>query len=191
MSTKERCGAKTKSGTPCRSWAMDNGRCRMHGGTNTGAPKGNKNALKHGEHETIFYDTLDEEEQGLWSDIRTDALAQVNEQIRLTVIRMRRMMNRLQELQQHDFTTIERSYKSGMGPEGPVDYEETKDRATLGQIQDIEDAITRVQGKHHRLLKLKHQILEGTEGDDEKIEELLTKLDNIRSPRGSYQSPDI
>ncbi|WP_425516632.1 hypothetical protein [Sphingobium phenoxybenzoativorans] len=23
-------------------------RCRMHGGTNPGAPKGNKNALKHG-----------------------------------------------------------------------------------------------------------------------------------------------
>lgn len=27
---------------------MKNGRCRMHGGTNPGAPKGNKNALKHG-----------------------------------------------------------------------------------------------------------------------------------------------
>jgi hypothetical protein len=26
---------------------MANGRCRMHGGT-AGAPKGNKNALKHG-----------------------------------------------------------------------------------------------------------------------------------------------
>ncbi len=27
---------------------MKNGRCRMHGGTNPGAPKGNQNALKHG-----------------------------------------------------------------------------------------------------------------------------------------------
>lgn len=28
------CGAKcrTKSGAPCSSWAMKNGRCRMHGG---------------------------------------------------------------------------------------------------------------------------------------------------------------
>ncbi len=26
---------------------MKNGRCRMHGGTNPGAPKGNQNALKH------------------------------------------------------------------------------------------------------------------------------------------------
>jgi len=26
---------------------MKNGRCRMHGGKSTGAPKGNQNALKH------------------------------------------------------------------------------------------------------------------------------------------------
>jgi hypothetical protein len=29
---------------------MANGRCRMHGGTNPGAPKGNRNAWKNGEH---------------------------------------------------------------------------------------------------------------------------------------------
>jgi uncharacterized protein YjcR len=29
---------------------MPNGRCRMHGGTSPGAPKGNKNALKHGRY---------------------------------------------------------------------------------------------------------------------------------------------
>ena len=28
-------------GTPCQSPAMANGRCRMHGGTSPGAPKGN------------------------------------------------------------------------------------------------------------------------------------------------------
>jgi hypothetical protein len=27
---------------------MPNGRCRMHGGPSPGAPKGNKNAYKHG-----------------------------------------------------------------------------------------------------------------------------------------------
>lgn len=43
-----RCGAKTRSGIPCKSPAMANGRCRMHGGKSTGPPKGNKNALKHG-----------------------------------------------------------------------------------------------------------------------------------------------
>ena len=26
------CGAKTRSGEPCKKWAMPNGRCRLHGG---------------------------------------------------------------------------------------------------------------------------------------------------------------
>ena len=29
---------------------MPNGRCRMHGGKSPGAPKGNKNAFKHGHY---------------------------------------------------------------------------------------------------------------------------------------------
>jgi uncharacterized protein YjcR len=29
---------------------MPNGRCRMHGGTSPGAPKGNKNAFQHGRY---------------------------------------------------------------------------------------------------------------------------------------------
>jgi uncharacterized protein YjcR len=29
---------------------MPNGRCRLHGGKSTGAPRGNKNALKHGRY---------------------------------------------------------------------------------------------------------------------------------------------
>jgi hypothetical protein len=29
---------------------MPNGRCRMHGGLSLGAPKGNRNAFKHGRY---------------------------------------------------------------------------------------------------------------------------------------------
>lgn len=44
-----RCGAKTRSGSPCRSPAVrGRARCRMHGGTNRGAPRGNRNAHVHG-----------------------------------------------------------------------------------------------------------------------------------------------
>jgi hypothetical protein len=50
MLSSPRCGAKTRSGKPCRSPAMDGKkRCRMHGGApGSGAPPGNKNAVKHG-----------------------------------------------------------------------------------------------------------------------------------------------
>jgi hypothetical protein len=44
------CGARTRNGSPCRSAAMPNGRCRMHGGMSPGAPKGNTNAFKHGHY---------------------------------------------------------------------------------------------------------------------------------------------
>lgn len=49
-----RCGAKTRIGTPCKSSAMKNGRCRMHGGKSTGpkTPEGIERIrqahLKHG-----------------------------------------------------------------------------------------------------------------------------------------------
>jgi len=45
-----RCGAKTRQKTPCQSPAMTNGRCRMHGGKSSGAPKGKSNGnYKHGQ----------------------------------------------------------------------------------------------------------------------------------------------
>lgn len=44
-----RCGAKTRRGTACRSPAMKNGRCRMHGGKSPGAPCDNENGnFRHG-----------------------------------------------------------------------------------------------------------------------------------------------
>jgi uncharacterized protein YjcR len=50
MLSSPRCGAKTRSGKPCMSPAVHGKkRCRMHGGApGSGAPRGNKNALKHG-----------------------------------------------------------------------------------------------------------------------------------------------
>ena len=50
MHLSPRCGARTRQHTPCRSPAMANGRCRMHGGASPGAPKGNANAYKHGRY---------------------------------------------------------------------------------------------------------------------------------------------
>ena len=50
MLSSPRCGAKTRSGKPCNAPAvLGKRRCRMHGGApGSGAPRGNKNALKHG-----------------------------------------------------------------------------------------------------------------------------------------------
>lgn len=40
----ERCGAKTRRGTPCQCKALANGRCKLHGGKSTGprTPEGKR-----------------------------------------------------------------------------------------------------------------------------------------------------
>ena len=49
LASAPRCLAQTRLGTECQSPAVKGRkRCRMHGGTNKGAPKGNTNARKHG-----------------------------------------------------------------------------------------------------------------------------------------------
>ncbi len=52
MNRAPQCGARTRSGKPCRSPAVrGKRRCRMHGGAaGSGAPLGNKNAFRHGHY---------------------------------------------------------------------------------------------------------------------------------------------
>lgn len=50
LANAPRCGAKTRAGGKCQSPAVNGKkRCRMHGGTNPGAAKGNRHAWKHGD----------------------------------------------------------------------------------------------------------------------------------------------
>jgi hypothetical protein len=50
MLASPRCGAQTRAGGSCRAPAVRRKRrCRIHGGTpKSGAPRGNRNARKHG-----------------------------------------------------------------------------------------------------------------------------------------------
>jgi hypothetical protein len=52
MLASPRCGANTRAGGSCRPPSVyGKKRCRMHGGAaGSGAPRGNKNALKHGRY---------------------------------------------------------------------------------------------------------------------------------------------
>lgn len=55
MQVSPRCGAKTRAGTPCQAPRIVGAmRCRMHGGKGSGAPKGNRNALKTGLHTGVM-----------------------------------------------------------------------------------------------------------------------------------------
>lgn len=97
------CGAKTRSGSPCQSKAMTNGRCRMHGGKSTGAPKGNKNNLKAG---GIYSQFLTDEEQIISAEME---LGSLDEELKLCKIRLMRALKAEaeQQAQVDEFNKLE------------------------------------------------------------------------------------
>jgi len=200
MPEQARCGAETSDGDSCglpAGWGTDHvgeGCCKYHLGSaegKKGAPEGNKNAVTTGEHETIYTSTLDEAERSLYEGLDTDQLVRLDHEIRLIAIRERRMLERIAELKDEAFTIVEKKSKQGRGPEGPVDIDEKKLRATLGQIQDIEKALTRVQKEHRKMLWKKYKMLKDRPADNsEKLDELLGRMASMRDDAGDYQSPE-
>lgn len=56
------CGAKTKNGGTCKSPGLENGRCRMHGGTNPGRP------ITHGRYSKFLPKRLAEQYEAALAD---------------------------------------------------------------------------------------------------------------------------
>lgn len=72
------CGAKTRSGDPCKNAAMPNGRCRMHGGAQ---PKGADSPnLKHGRYSSYLRRSLHEKLDAVRDDNPLDLLPELEVQ---------------------------------------------------------------------------------------------------------------
>lgn len=85
------CGAKTRSGEPCKRHAVVGAkRCKLHGGNNKPAKKGNKYAAKPGGLYSAF---LTKDEARIAASL---TLGSVDEELRLTRIRLMRAL-RLEE----------------------------------------------------------------------------------------------
>ena len=134
-----------------------------------GAPEQNKNAVTTGEFETLLFDCLDPEEKQLAAAVPNDKEQLLFQEIQLLTVRERRMLKRIEILRQADFTTVSR--KSGIEKGKITDLSE--DHATLGQIQNIEDALTRVQARKQAAIDSLHRF--GV--DDARLEIELMKLD--------------
>jgi len=161
---KKRCKARSKrTGEPCKRWAKEGWDVCHYHGAGGGAPAGNKNAVTTGEYETIWLDALDPEERVLFRAVDTDVLKQLDEEIRLITIRERRMLQRIERLRAAgDFTVTRLTTGGEKGKKTNLQEAE----GTLGQIQAIEEALTRVQEKKAKLLDLKHRIQSGLGSDD-------------------------
>lgn len=168
-----------------------------------GGPPGNKKALVTGEFEAIWLDTLDTDEQGLYYQIDLDPVKQIEHEIQLLTIRERRMLKRIQDLKNgltdkqikilkerqavksaipiHDESTGQSKTVIGTKHElVVVKTEETEYRVIL-DILRIEEALTRVQDKKMKAIKVLHDLDDAGERKV-RVEKLIQdiKLDRER-----------
>ena len=168
------------------------------GNKNATGPPGNKNAVKTGEFETLFFDTLNPEELQLAGTIGLDKEQLLLQEIRLLTVREYRMLHRIEALKNTE--EPEWQGKNGKPPSGMTivkytdglekgDCTELKEYAgILGQIQQIEDALTRVQAKKQKAIEAIHKF-----GYDDAKLELATmqlELQIMKQDGGSQETAD-
>lgn len=162
LQKKKRNVARKRGGQP------GNKNAEGHGGT---GPPGNKNAVKTGEFEDLFFDSLDPEEKELIQAVQPDKEQLLLQEIQLLTVRERRMLKRIESLKLLERTSaLEENeeelskapagmsvtkYKSGVEKGKPTILKEYE--GILGQIQSIEDALTRVQARRQRAIETLHK----------------------------------
>lgn len=153
---KDKCNvAKKRGGQPGNKNAVG------HGGT---GPPGNKNAVTTGEFETLLFDCLDLDERRLADAVPADKERLLLQEIRLLTVREHRMLKRIDDLQKSEeyfnngelaegMTMVSR--KQGFDKGKLTDLKDFQGK--LGQIQNIEDALTRVQARKQRAIEALHK----------------------------------
>src|SRR5699024_407247 len=166
------CGAKTRSGQPCKNKRMPNGRCRMHGGKSTGAPAKNKNAAKPG---GLYSKFLTDEEKKISEQIK---LGQVDEELRLTRIRLMRAMERENEFA----NTLEDDQEKREPVEIDGEAVPNAEKVTVKRkVRDCGALIDRLPPRIESLEKTRAQLVEierAGGGDSETLilQELISRL---------------
>ena len=157
----ELCGAKTRSGEPCRSKAMPNGRCRMHGGTNKGAPKGNKNSVKVG---ALYSDYYTDEEKLLADELELES---IDAELRLCKIRLNRAL-KLEAEQAAEALELERIVETP-AIVGGVPITDDPDVPPVQQKtfvrKDYEPIIQRLLGRIESLTLTRQKLINGMKLD--------------------------
>ena len=159
-----------------------------HGGT---GPPGNKNAVTTGEFEALLFDCLEPEERKLADAVPADKEQLLLQEIRLLTVREHRMLCRIEDLRKAEeyydngklaagMTMVSR--KSGIEKDHITDLKEFQGK--LGQIQAIEDALTRVQGRKQRAIEALHKF----GFDDARLEIELTKVELASLKVGSQET---
>ncbi|EMF0128776.1 helix-turn-helix domain-containing protein, partial [Enterococcus hirae] len=144
------------------------------GNSRASPPVGNKNALKTGEYETIFFETLSDEEKDIYSSLNDDPSLVLSEEIRLLKIRQLRMMKRIQQaeagLNDEEIERLQqlRKIKTPIEKDGrkleikrDVMQDVQVSRKTHRKIDDIlsiEDSLTRISNQLAKAIKQMNEL---------------------------------
>ena len=162
-----------------------------HGGT---GPPGNKNAVTTGEFEALLFDCLNDEEKRLVEAVPVDKQRLLLQEIQLLTVRERRMLKRIEAIKEsveslfsgetiEGMTLVGRKY--GMEKDKETDLKEY--RGKLGQIQDIEEALTRVQARKQRAIESLHKF----GFDDSQLQIENKKLEIVARANGMAEDEDL
>lgn len=153
------CGAKTRSGEPCRSKAMPNGRCRMHGGTNKGAPKGSQ--AKAG---ALYSNYYTDDEKLLAEELELES---IDAELRLCKIRLNRAL-KLEAEQAAEALELERIVETP-AIVGGVPITDDSDVPPVQQKtfvrKDYEPIIQRLLGRIESLTLTRQKLINGMKLD--------------------------
>ncbi|HAP6905790.1 TPA: small subunit of terminase [Enterococcus faecium] len=144
------------------------------GNSRASPPKRNKNALKTGEYETIFFDTLSDDEKDIYSSLDDDPSFVLSEEIRLLKIRQLRMMKRIKEaesgLNDEEVDRLQqmRKIKTPIEKDGKkleikrevmqdVQISRKKHRK-IDDILSIEDSLTRISNQLAKAIKQMNEL---------------------------------
>ena len=156
-----------------------------------GAEKGNTRALKTGEYETIYDDLLTEEEKTIMIQQELyDKKYQIMSEIKLLSVRERRILKKIEDLQNGKEMSIVRMSKSSSNN---VSYRNngtlttTEAESTTNITQRLDEALTRVQEAKRRYIDSYHKI----ENDDRKLELDLIRLEMEAARDDSSNTEDM
>ena len=140
------------------------------GNKNATGPPGNKNAVTTGEFETIFFDTLEKDELELVDNTPFEKMKLLKQEIQLLTVRERIMLKRIDDLKKSKEVVID---TETLGTQGDSEVSLVNYESTLNKIQNIEEALTRVQDKKQKAIDSLHKF----EMDEQKLELTVMKLE--------------
>lgn len=160
---KEKVATKKKKGAPI-------------GNKNATGPPGNKNAVTTGEFENIFFDTLEKDELNLIKSIELEKRKLLEQEIQLLTVRERRMLKRIDDLKKSKEVVIDTETH---GTQGDSEVSLVNYESTLNKIQNIEEALTRVQDKKQKAIDTLHKF---------EMDELKANIDKEKLELEKYKT---